>query len=90
MAEVIIRGLVKRFGAMAPAVDSVDMTVRDGEFVFLLGPSGCGKTTTLRMIAGLEMPTEGRIEIDGRNVTYLRARYRTWEWSSRITVFTGT
>jgi multiple sugar transport system ATP-binding protein len=52
------------------------MSVRDGEFVFLLGPSGCGKTTTLRMIAGLEMPTEGRIEIGGRNVTYLRPRFR--------------
>ena len=76
MAKVSISGLVKRFGALKPAVDAIDMTVRDGEFVFLLGPSGCGKTTTLRMIAGLEMPTEGRIEIDGRNVTYLRPRYR--------------
>jgi multiple sugar transport system ATP-binding protein len=76
MAQVTITGLVKRFGAMTPAVDHIDMTVRDGEFVFLLGPSGCGKTTTLRMIAGLEMPTEGRVEIGGRNVTYLRPRYR--------------
>src|SRR3712207_3078421 len=76
MAEISISGLVKRFGAMKPAVDAIDVTVKDGEFVFLLGPSGCGKTTTLRMIAGLEMPTEGRIEIGGRNVTYLRPRYR--------------
>ena len=76
MAEVSISGLVKRFGALRPAVDTIDMTVKDGEFVFLLGPSGCGKTTTLRMIAGLEMPTEGRIEIGGRDVTYLRPRYR--------------
>jgi multiple sugar transport system ATP-binding protein len=76
MAQVTVSGLVKRFGAMTPAVDHIDMTIEDGEFVFLLGPSGCGKTTTLRMIAGLEMPTEGRIEIGGRNVTYLRPRYR--------------
>src|SRR5688572_20603015 len=75
MAELRIEKLVKRFGAFT-AVAGVDITVRDGEFVFLLGPSGCGKTTTLRMIAGLEMPTEGRIEIAGRNVTFLRPRYR--------------
>ena len=55
---------------------AVDIAVGNGEFVFLLGPSGCGKTTTLRMIAGLEMPTGGRIEIGGRNVTYLRPRHR--------------
>ncbi len=75
MAELHVRDLVKRFGDFT-AVDGVDMTVADGEFVFLLGPSGCGKTTTLRMVAGLEMPTGGRIEIAGRNVTYLRPRYR--------------
>jgi multiple sugar transport system ATP-binding protein len=75
MAELRIEGLVKRFGSFT-AVNEVDMLVGDGEFVFLLGPSGCGKTTTLRMIAGLEMPTDGRIEIGGRNVTYLRPRHR--------------
>lgn len=76
MAEVNIDGLVKRFGKSFVAVNNVNMKIADGEFVFLLGPSGCGKTTTLRMIAGLEMPTEGRIAIDGRNVTFLRPRYR--------------
>lgn len=75
MAELLVRGLVKQFGSFT-AVDEIDMNVADGEFVFLLGPSGCGKTTTLRMIAGLEMPTRGRIEIAGRNVTYLRPRFR--------------
>ncbi len=75
MAEVRISGLVKRFGSFT-AVKDASITVNDGEFVFLLGPSGCGKTTTLRMLAGLEMPTEGRIEIGGRDVTYLRPRYR--------------
>ena len=75
MAEVRISNLVKRFGKFT-AVSDVNITVNDGEFVFLLGPSGCGKTTTLRMLAGLEMPTEGRIEIGDRNVTYLKPRYR--------------
>ena len=75
MADIRIQSLVKSFGNFT-AVDNVNITVNDGEFVFLLGPSGCGKTTTLRMIAGLEMPTSGRIEIAGRNVTFLRARYR--------------
>lgn len=75
MADLKIQSMVKQFGAFT-AVRDVDVTIRDGEFVFLLGPSGCGKTTTLRMIAGLEMPTSGRIEIKGRNVTFLKPRYR--------------
>ncbi len=50
------------------AVDRVSMDIYDGEFVVLVGPSGCGKTTTLRMVAGLEAPTEGRIEIHGEDV----------------------
>lgn len=75
MADITISQLAKRFGEFT-AVSDVDISVKDGEFVFLLGPSGCGKTTTLRMIAGLEMPTEGEISIGGRNVTFLRPRYR--------------
>lgn len=75
MAEIRINQLAKRFGKFT-AVSDVDIAVKDGEFVFLLGPSGCGKTTTLRMIAGLEMPTDGEISIGGRNVTFLRPRYR--------------
>ena len=51
------------------AVESLDLTVRDGEFLVLLGPSGCGKTTTLNMIAGLDYPTAGKIVFDGREVT---------------------
>jgi ABC-type Fe3+/spermidine/putrescine transport system ATPase subunit len=50
------------------AVDNISLTINDGEYVFLLGPSGCGKTTTLRMIAGLENPTQGKIFIDGKDV----------------------
>jgi len=62
-AMLTLDGVTKRYGADT-AVDNVDLTVRDGELLTLLGPSGCGKTTTLRMIAGLEMPTSGRVGVD--------------------------
>jgi spermidine/putrescine transport system ATP-binding protein len=62
-----VQGVVKRFGGVA-AVDGVDLSIREGEFFALLGPSGCGKSTLLRMIAGLEIPTEGRILIDGQDM----------------------
>jgi spermidine/putrescine transport system ATP-binding protein len=58
------------------AVDHIDLDVRDGEFFSLLGPSGCGKTTTLRMIGGFEQPTDGRIELQGEDVTWLPAYQR--------------
>jgi iron(III) transport system ATP-binding protein len=60
-------GVAKRYGPDT-AVEGIDLTVRDGELLTLLGPSGCGKTTTLRMIAGLEMPTGGRVIVDGETV----------------------
>jgi len=66
MAEVLIKGLVKKFGKVV-AVDGLTLKVKDREFVVLLGPSGCGKTTTLRCIAGLETPDEGEIWI-GENL----------------------
>ena len=75
MAEVRVERLHRSFGEFT-AVADISFTIADGEFVFFLGPSGCGKTTTLRMIAGLLMPTDGRIELGGRNVTYLKPRYR--------------
>jgi len=62
-----IHGVTKRFGDVA-AVDAIDLEIADGEFFSLLGPSGCGKTTTLRMIAGLEFPTEGSIKIFGEEM----------------------
>ncbi len=67
-AAVGIHGVTKRFGDSAVAVDDIDLEIRDGEFFSLLGPSGCGKTTTLRMIAGLEFPTQGSIKIFGEEM----------------------
>ncbi len=63
-------GVVKRFGDFV-AVDGVDMEVREGEFFSMLGPSGSGKTTCLRMIAGFEQPTAGRVLLGGRDVSGL-------------------
>jgi multiple sugar transport system ATP-binding protein len=67
MAEIVIENLRKVFGDFT-AVQSSSFRIEDGEFFMLLGPSGCGKTTTLRMIAGLELPTSGEIYIDGEEV----------------------
>jgi len=75
MAEIRIEHLHKAFGDFVAVRDS-SFTVRDGEFFVMLGPSGCGKTTTLRMIAGLEMPTGGRIYLDGEDVTFNRGGER--------------
>ncbi|MDI9519876.1 MAG: ABC transporter ATP-binding protein [Bacillota bacterium] len=63
MPDIILTNVTKRFGKFV-AVDKLNLNIRSNEFITLLGPSGCGKTTTLRMIAGLETPTEGRIMID--------------------------
>ena len=75
MAEIQIRDLKKQFGDFTAVRDS-NFTIRDGEFFVMLGPSGCGKTTTLRMIAGLEMPTSGQILLDGEDVTFNRGSER--------------
>ena len=72
MAEIGVQSLHKSFGDFVAVKDS-NFTVEDGEFFCLLGPSGCGKTTTLRMIAGLELPTAGRILLAGEDVTLKRA-----------------
>jgi multiple sugar transport system ATP-binding protein len=75
MAEIRVEHLRKAFGEFVAVQDS-SFTVEDGEFLALLGPSGCGKTTTLRMIAGLELPTGGTIRLGGEDVTYRRASER--------------
>lgn len=75
MAEIILSGVSKRWGSFV-GVDKFDLTIPDREFLVLLGPSGCGKTTTMRMIAGLEDPTEGDILIDGKVVNDLEPKDR--------------
>ena len=70
--SVRLEGVVKRFGDFT-AVRHLDLEVARGEFFTLLGPSGCGKTTTLRMVAGFDEPTEGRIRLDGADVSGLPA-----------------
>ena len=73
-AGIELVGLTKRFGhgdTSHAAVDNIDLSVSGGEFFSLLGPSGCGKTTTLRLIAGFEEPTAGRILLDGADVSHM-------------------
>ena len=79
MDSIELSSLTKRFSEVA--VDSIDLTVASGEFFSLLGPSGCGKTTTLRLIAGFEQPTSGRILLDG--VGRVRTSRRTSATSTR-------
>jgi multiple sugar transport system ATP-binding protein len=79
MTQVTVSGLTKVFddgGEDIVAVDDVSFEVADGEFVVLVGPSGCGKTTTLRMVGGLETPTDGTLEFDGTVVNDVKARNR--------------
>ncbi|MBQ6560347.1 MAG: ABC transporter ATP-binding protein [Erysipelotrichaceae bacterium] len=94
MPTIKLIDVTKKFGKGSLAVDHLNMEIKDGEFVSLLGPSGCGKTTTLRMIAGLETPTEGEIYFDDecvfsdekgvnlspdkRNVGFLFQNYALW------------
>ena len=75
MASIHLQNIVKRYGGFV-GVQNMSLEVTDEEFLVLLGPSGCGKTTTMRMIAGLETPTEGQIIIDGEVVNDIDARDR--------------
>jgi len=68
LAKVIVKNLLKIFGGKVRAVDNVNLEIKDGEFMILLGPSGSGKTTLLRLIAGLEVPTSGKIYIGDKLV----------------------
>ena len=65
-----VDGISRTYGDLK-VVDKLSFNVNEGEFVALLGPSGCGKSTSLKMIAGLEEPDEGSIELDGRDITLL-------------------
>ena len=75
-AAVELKAITKKFGDVV-AVDNIDLTIEDGEFFAMLGPSGCGKTTTLRMIAGLEFPTQGSLSIFGEEVGTLAPNKRS-------------
>lgn len=75
MAFLTLEGIVKTYGSFK-AIDGLNLEVRHGEFIALLGPSGCGKTTTLQSIAGFVQPTEGRIVLDGRDITHVRPEQR--------------
>jgi multiple sugar transport system ATP-binding protein len=75
VAEIRVENLRKEFGSFT-AVQNSSFVVADGEFFVMLGPSGCGKTTTLRMIAGLELPSSGKILLGGEEVSQKRARER--------------
>src|SRR4029453_16942789 len=72
---ISLEGVGKRFGDVV-AVRETNLDIRDGEFCSMLGPSGCGKTTTLRMIAGFEVPDDGRVLIHGQDVTLVPANRR--------------
>ena len=74
-AMIVLDSVSRRFDGNA-AVDGVSLEIAAGEFFSLLGPSGCGKTTTLRMIAGFEEPDDGRVFLDGEDVTYLSPKKR--------------
>src|SRR3954469_17097476 len=76
MASLAFVDVGKTFPDGTRAVDELSFTVSDGEFVVLVGPSGCGKTTALRMVAGLEEPTDGEIRIGEDVVNYLAPRDR--------------
>lgn len=74
-SAIRLQDVVKTFGAVV-AVNHVTIEIADGEFFSLLGPSGCGKTTTLRLIAGFELPTSGEVYISGQPQGYLPAYKR--------------
>ena len=75
MAEVVVSGVFKRFGPVA-ALQEIDLTVHDNEFVVLVGPSGSGKSTLLRIVAGLERQSEGSVSIDGKDMAGIAPKDR--------------
>ena len=69
MSEVELKKIVKIFPGSTKALDEIDLKVKDRELMVILGPSGCGKSTLLRIVSGLEKVTDGRVFIDGQDVT---------------------
>ena len=75
MSQIALRDVTKSFGGVE-VIHGVDLDIETGEFVVFVGPSGCGKSTLLRLISGLDQPTSGKVEIDGRDVTQVSAADR--------------
>ncbi len=75
MGHIVLEGISHQYGD-APALENVDLEIKQGEFFTLLGPSGCGKTTILRILAGFLTPTQGKILLDGEEITHLPAQKR--------------
>ena len=87
MANLSIQHIDKIYDNNVQAVYDFNLDVKDGEFIVLVGPSGCGKSTTLRMVAGLEDITKGKLLLDGKDITNAPAKDRD---ISRTTPFTVT
>ena len=73
--QIVFENVVKRFGETV-AVEKMNLSIKEGEFLAIMGSSGCGKTTTLRMLAGLETPTEGEIRLNGQRINELKPSER--------------
>ena len=76
----------KTFSPATKALDDIDLEIMEGEFLVVVGPSGCGKSTLLRLVAGLDQPTKGDIEIFGKMQLPLNHRIETLAWFSRTTL----
>jgi ABC-type Fe3+/spermidine/putrescine transport system ATPase subunit len=89
MTRIKLSGVSKYFGNVV-AVDDVYLEIEKGEFFTILGPSGCGKTTTLRIIAGFEVPDEGGYSLTTRTSLFLNHIKNRLQWSSRIMLYGPT
>ena len=89
MSSLKIKNISKKYGALN-ILKNIEMNIEDGEFLVLVGPSGCGKSTTLRLIAGLERPTEGQIFIGDYALTIWIHPSEILPWFSRIMPFIPT
>ena len=84
MTYLELENLHRDFGTVK-ALNGINISLGEGEFLSLLGPSGCGKTTALRLVAGFDRPNAGRILVEGKDLTGSRPTSATWGWSSRRT-----
>ena len=81
MDGITLSGIQKRYGSVT-AVTDINLDLPQGKFISFLGPSGCGKTTLLRLIAGLEVPTQGSISLEGKDITRVPPTSETLVWYS--------